>query len=125
MKKLFIGLLLAVMGSPCANAQGLKDVYKDYFMIGVAVNQRNVSNPDQVALIKQEFNSMTAENDMKPEPTEPREGEFNWENADRIANFARANGIKLVETCKKNCAREGAIFAPYREGGVARELSRS
>lgn len=95
MKKLFIGLLLAVMGSPCANAQGLKDVYKDYFMIGVAVNQRNVSNPDQVALIKQEFNSMTAENDMKPEPTEPREGEFNWENADRIANFARANGIKL------------------------------
>jgi len=76
-------------------AQGLKDVYKDYFMIGVAVNQRNVSNPDQVALIKKEFNSMTAENDMKPEPTEPQEGQFNWENADRIANFARANGIKL------------------------------
>ena len=76
-------------------AKGLKDVYKDYFMIGVAVNQRNVTNPEQIALIKKEFNSMTAENDMKPEPTEPREGEFNWENADRIADFARANGIKL------------------------------
>jgi GH35 family endo-1,4-beta-xylanase/enterochelin esterase-like enzyme len=87
--------LIALAGCLSVQAQGLKDVYKDYFMIGVAVNQRNVSNPEQVALIKKEFNSMTAENDMKPEPTEPREGEFNWENADRIANFARANGIKL------------------------------
>ena len=83
------------LSSTTSWAQGLKDVYKDYFMIGVAVNQRNVSNPEQIALIKKEFNSMTAENDMKPEPTEPREGEFNWENADRIANFARQNGIKL------------------------------
>ena len=80
-------------------AQGLKDAYKDYFMIGVAVNQRNVTNAEQSALIKKEFNSMTSENDMKPEPTEPREGQFNWENADRIADFARANGIKLRGHC--------------------------
>ncbi len=84
--------------SPCW-AQGLKDAYKDYFMIGVAVNQRNVSNAAQQSLIKQEFSSMTAENDMKPEPTEPREGQFNWEGADRIANFARQNGIKLRGHC--------------------------
>jgi len=80
-------------------AQGLKDAYKDYFMIGVAVNQRNVTNAEQQALIKREFNSMTCENDMKPEPTEPQEGRFNWENADRIANFARQNGIKLRGHC--------------------------
>jgi GH35 family endo-1,4-beta-xylanase/enterochelin esterase-like enzyme len=36
---------------------------------------------------------------MKPEPTEPQEGRFNWENADRIANFARQNGIKLRGHC--------------------------
>jgi len=94
MKKKIL-LLMALAGCMSVQAQGLKDVYKDYFMIGVAVNQRNVSNPEQAALVKKEFNSMTAENDMKPEPTEPREGEFNWENADRIANFARQNGIKL------------------------------
>ena len=68
-------------------------------MVGVAVNQRNVTNASQSALVKQEFNSMTAENDMKPEPTEPREGEFNWTSADRIANFARQNGIKLRGHC--------------------------
>ena len=81
--------------SPSASAQGLKDTYKDYFMIGVAVNQRNVTNAEQADLVKREFNSITCENDMKPEPTEPQEGKFNWDAADRIANFARANGIKL------------------------------
>ncbi|MBR4729504.1 MAG: endo-1,4-beta-xylanase, partial [Prevotella sp.] len=99
MKKTLLGLALLMMGSTATFAQGLKDAYKDYFMIGVAVNQRNVSNAEQQALIKKEFNSITCENDMKPEPTEPQEGQFNWENADRIANFCRANGIKLRGHC--------------------------
>ncbi|MCH5309050.1 MAG: endo-1,4-beta-xylanase [Prevotella sp.] len=94
-----VAAMLLTMGGTAVQAQGLKDAYKDYFMIGVAVNQRNVTNPEQQALIKQEFNSITCENDMKPEPTEPSEGKFNWDNADRIANFCRANGIKLRGHC--------------------------
>jgi GH35 family endo-1,4-beta-xylanase/enterochelin esterase-like enzyme len=101
--KHYLNSLMALVAflavSPSASAQGLKDTYKDYFMIGVAVNQRNVTNAEQAALVKREFNSMTCENDMKPEPTEPQEGKFNWEAADRIANFARANGIKLRGHC--------------------------
>ncbi len=97
-KRLTLVAVLA-LSTAATWAQGLKDAYKDYFMIGVAVNQRNVSNAQQQALIRSEFNSMTCENDMKPEPTEPREGQFNWENADRIANFARQNGIKLRGHC--------------------------
>ena len=89
---LALALALSAMDSW---AQGLKDAYKDYFLIGVAVNQRNVTNAQQQALVRQEFNSMTAENDMKPEPTEPREGQFQWDGADRIANFARQSGIKM------------------------------
>ena len=30
---------------------GLKDAYKDYFTVGVAVNQMNVSDADQIAII--------------------------------------------------------------------------
>ena len=97
-KRLALAAVIAI-STTATWAQGLKDAYKDYFMIGVAVNQRNVSNTQQQDLIRREFNSMTAENDMKPEPTEPREGQFNWENADRIANFARQNGIKLRGHC--------------------------
>ena len=91
--------IVLALSSTSVWAQGLKDAYKDYFLIGVAVNQRNVSNAQQQQLIKNEFNSITAENDMKPEPTEPREGQFNWEGADRIANFCRTNNIKLRGHC--------------------------
>ena len=67
--------------------KGMKDMYKDYFMIGVALNQRNVSNQDQINLVKAEFNSITAENDMKPGELHPKEGVWNWEKADKIARY--------------------------------------
>lgn len=97
--KLLLLVLFIAVNSTSVWSQGLKDVYKDYFMIGVSVNQRNVTDAEQQALIKQEFNSITCENDMKPQPTEPNEGQFNWERADRIADFCRANNIKLRGHC--------------------------
>ena len=83
---------------PRANV-GLKDAYKDYFTIGVAVNQRNVSDEAQIALIKKEFNSVTAENDWKPGEIHPKEGVWNFEKADKIADFCRQNGIKMRGHC--------------------------
>ena len=53
---------------------GLKDAYKDYFKIGVAVNQGNINNPKEIELILKEYNSITAENDMKPGELHPAEG---------------------------------------------------
>ena len=99
MKKILLLGLCVLSVCTAANAQptekGLKDAYKDYFMIGVAVNQRNISDPDQSALVKKEFCSMTAENDMKPVSVHPEEGKWTWERADKIADFCRQNGIKL------------------------------
>lgn len=102
-------MVLTTMGSTAMWAQwrqvdpranvGLKDAYKDYFTIGVAVNQRNVSDEAQIALIKKEFNSVTAENDWKPGEIHPQEGVWNFERADKIANFCRQNGIKMRGHC--------------------------
>ena len=99
-------------------AQGLKDAYKDYFTIGVAVNQRNVSNSEQQALICREFNSITAENDMKPQPTEPRRGQFDFSRADRIANFCRENGIKMRGHCLMWHAQIGEWMYKDEEGNL-------
>ena len=109
LKSTLLGLLfLTACGSASAqwgrpvdpNANlGYKDTYKGYFTVGVAVNMRNISNPEQVALIKKEFNSITAENDMKPVCVHPQEGVWNWGPADSIANFCRQNGIKLRGHC--------------------------
>lgn len=109
MKKMFLSLLLPLCLAGSASAQfgrqvdngpaSLKDAYDGYFTVGVAVNQRNVSDPTQIELIKKEFNSITAENDMKSGELHPAEGVWNWEKADKIADFCRANGIKLRGHC--------------------------
>ena len=98
-KKILALLLLAFVGGNDLCAQGLKDAYSDYFSIGVAVNRRNITVADQQNLIKSEFNSITAENDMKPVSVHPAEGVWNWGAADSIANFCRQNGIKLRGHC--------------------------
>ena len=84
MKKLFLALSL-IAGSITASAQwgrpvdysagpGLKDAYKDYFTIGVAVNKFNISDPVQTAIIKKQFSSVTAENAWKPGEIHPKDG---------------------------------------------------
>ena len=109
MKKTFLACLfmLLMAGTACAQfgrqvdngPASLKEAYKDYFYFGVAVNQRNISDQAQIDLIKKEFNSITAENDMKPGEIHPKEGEWNFERADKIADFCRQNGIKLRGHC--------------------------
>ena len=86
-------------GPAMAQAKGLRDAYQGYFSIGVAVNKRNVTVAEQQSLICKEFNSITAENDMKPVSVHPKEGVWNWGAADSIANFCRQNGIKLRGHC--------------------------
>lgn len=72
----------------------LKDAYKDYFPIGVAVAPRSISGPE-AELIKQQFNSITPENAMKMGPIHPEENRYNWRDADAIVEFAEKNGIMV------------------------------
>ena len=78
---------------------GYKDTYKDYFTVGVALNIRNVASPEQMAVVKKNFNSVTAENAMKPGEIYPKEGVWNFAGADSIANWCRANGVKMRGHC--------------------------
>ena len=109
-KRIFTGLVLACMSILPTMAQwgrpvdysagpGLKDAYKDYFTIGVAVNKHNISDPAQIEIIKKQFNSVTAENAWKPGEIHPKEGVWNFGLADSIANFCRENGIKMRGHC--------------------------
>ncbi|RZL50767.1 MAG: endo-1,4-beta-xylanase [Pedobacter sp.] len=74
--------------------KGFKDYYASYFSIGVAVGPKNLVG-DEAELIKQQFNSITAENAMKMESLQPKEGQFYWKDADSIVNFAIKNNIKI------------------------------
>ncbi|MGY4385541.1 endo-1,4-beta-xylanase [Pedobacter sp. UYP24] len=75
--------------------RGLKDYYKNYFPIGVAVTPGQLKDSAQRALILKNFNSITAENAMKMGPIHPEEDRYNWRDADSIVAFAVKNGLKV------------------------------
>lgn len=74
--------------------KGLKDYYKDYFAMGVAVSPRSLKT-DESQLVLQQYNSMTPENAMKMGPIHPFENEYFWDHADSIAAFAKRHQLKL------------------------------
>ena len=95
MKQLLsLALLCATLFGTQAEAQGLKDAYKDYFKVGVALNVRNLT-PDQEEIVVREYNSVTCENAMKPVETHPSEDVWTFGQADSIADFCRRNHIPM------------------------------
>ncbi|GIJ50284.1 beta-xylanase [Virgisporangium aliadipatigenens] len=64
-----------------------------YFGTAVAVNK--LSDSVYVGILNREFNSVTAENEMKWDATEPNQNSFNYTNGDRLVSHAQANGMKV------------------------------
>jgi endo-1,4-beta-xylanase len=100
---LIIALVLTVIPGcqsdppvPDQGSKGLKDYYKDYFPIGVAITPSNLNlGSGERGIIDAEFNSLTAENAMKMGPLHPQENTYYWSDADKIVNFAVARNLKI------------------------------
>ncbi|PLS01060.1 endo-1,4-beta-xylanase [Neobacillus cucumis] len=75
-------------------APQLDQRYKDSFTIGAAVEPSQLQGKD-AAMLKRHFNSIVAENVMKPASLQPVEGQFNWGPADQIIKFAKENGMDV------------------------------
>lgn len=73
----------------------LKELYKDYFMIGTIYTTTIESGADK-ALVTQHFDIITPENIMKPEYMQPKEGTFNFTQSDRMMLYADAFELKVV-----------------------------
>jgi endo-1,4-beta-xylanase len=71
----------------------LKEKYRDYFRIGAAVSAFSVDRYRDLLLTH--FNSITCENEMKFSSVCDNNGEYHFEGADKIRDFARNNGIAL------------------------------
>ena len=91
---LLVGAAALSSQRPAAD-KGLKDYYKDYFPVGVAVSPQGLKNPAEAALILQQFNSLTPENAMKMGPIHPEENRYYWADADAIVDFAQAHHLRV------------------------------
>lgn len=73
--------------------ESLKDKYKDYFLIGTAVDHMNIETEKE--LLIEQFNSITCENQMKFGCVFTKENTYKLKRADKIYNFAKENGMSI------------------------------
>ncbi|WP_054023630.1 endo-1,4-beta-xylanase [Bacillus sp. FJAT-28004] len=76
--------------------EGSLNLHKSFsqqFLIGAAVNVKTLVT--QRELLAYHFNSLTAENEMKFERLHPAEHQYTFEDADRLMNFAKVNGMQV------------------------------
>jgi endo-1,4-beta-xylanase len=111
---LTVALLAVGATARSADTPTLKDAYKDHFYVGVAINrdmatgtadQTNdfFSRPQEkidkdVALIKEQFNQIAPENDLKWALIHPQPGPdgYNFGPADAYVNFGLSNHMYIV-----------------------------
>jgi endo-1,4-beta-xylanase len=76
-----------------AGATTLAAKYGDCFPIGAAVDASSYKTHG--ALLKQHFNSVTPENEMKFDSLQHTQGTFTYAAADGIVDFARSNNMRV------------------------------
>jgi endo-1,4-beta-xylanase len=101
---------LLTVGSLARSAEPttLKDVYRDHFLVGVAINRsiatgtagrrsQELVNKD-IALVKEQFNQIAPENDLKWQLIHPRAGAdgYNFAPADAFVEFGQKNDMYIV-----------------------------
>ncbi|WP_418955567.1 endo-1,4-beta-xylanase [Streptomyces tritici] len=62
---------------------------------GTAIASGRLDDPAYTAIAGREFNSVTAENEMKIDATEPQRGRFDFTAGDRVYNWAVRNGKQV------------------------------
>ena len=90
-------------------AETLKDTFKDRFLVGTAVNRSMVTGgagfrrsaeqrAGDIALVKEQFNQISPENDLKWQLVHPREGSdgYDFAPADAFVNFGLSNNMYVV-----------------------------
>jgi len=73
----------------------LYEAYEDYFLFGNIASPHQVDDDEFVAMFKHHYNVITSENHMKPEALSPSKGVYNFDNADKLVNWALDNGIHV------------------------------
>jgi endo-1,4-beta-xylanase len=106
-----------------STAPALKTVFAPYFRIGAAVVLEQIdaaTHPDDVALLRKHFSSITVANAMKADTVAVAEGQYNFEPADQIVAFAQDNGIEVrAHTLVWHVTSPDWFFAGDRSDPVA------
>lgn len=76
------------------NIPALRDVLASHFKIGTMMHP-DMLGLDHERLVLRQFNSITPGNALKWESVHPAEGRYSFDDADRLVEFARTNGLQV------------------------------
>ncbi len=77
----------------------IQEVYKDYFPIGAAVPYTIIQSTQDAKFFAKHFNSMTCENEMKPNSVQFSQNMFTFGNSQKMVDFAVENNMRTVGHC--------------------------
>lgn len=81
-----------------AGTPALREVFRDKFTLGVALNTRMVNGGNAAAggIAGRQFSGLTAENDMKWQSLHPEPGIYQFDAADAYFEFAKKHTMEVV-----------------------------
>ena len=123
-------LLFFSISSLCQNENGLAYLYKDHFLLGsiyhgsvLGNDELNLNQDQEHKIISKEFNTITAENCMKPLFLLDQNGNYNFEESDKFVDYAIKNNLTIVghTLVWKNSAPEW-FFKDENGNTISREI---
>jgi len=120
-----VAFLALAIHADAQNQPSLKDAYKGCFMVGAALNPMQVSGQDKAddAIIKTQFNTITAENVLKWERIHPQPDTYNFAPADEYVEFGQQNHMFIIgHTLVWHSQTPKWVFEDEKGNPASREL---
>lgn len=124
-KTVLIVLTAAIFAGCATKPATLKGAYKNDFLIGVALNQKQFSGEDQRGdpIIKTQFDSISPENALKWVSVHPEPGVYDFTNADRYVAFGESNHMVIIgHTLVWHHQTPGWVFRDTNDNPVTRQV---
>lgn len=95
---ILLALGLAAIALGADDAAALRERFGASFVVGVGVGGRvpDDYSSAELRLLLGQFGGVTPENCMKMAAVQPREGEFHFEDADALVDFAAGHGLRVA-----------------------------
>ncbi len=99
-KTKLIGLIMivALIAGNTPAQKTLKEAFKDYFLIGAALNRSQIFEDDKLSktIVKTQFNSISPENILKWEAVHPTPDRYDFAAADKFVELGSKSGMFIV-----------------------------
>ncbi len=101
------------------STRSLRKAAEGVFLIGVGLSDRIPQRPMDWPLLLSQFNCVTPENCLKPDPVQRAPGQFRFAQSDAFVDFASSNHLQVVGHCLVWAKDDRTPAWFYRDGSNA------